>query len=66
MVQRRNCAGLALHSLSQFRVGGKMSRQNFHGYVTAEACVASEIDFSHAARAQRFLNFVWSEFGARG
>src|SRR5579862_3353662 len=43
-----------------------MSRKNFHCHVTAQACVPSQVNFSHAACAQRFLNFVWSEFCAGG
>ena len=66
MVQRRNRPRLALHALFQLRRRRKMRGENFDRDRAVEARVAGAIHFSHAARAEQRLNFVWTEFRARG
>ncbi len=58
MLKCGNGFGLALHALFQFRVGGKMGRQDLDGNGAIEAGVLGAIDFSHTARAQLRLNLV--------
>src|SRR5208282_3495449 len=66
MLERRNSFCFALHALSQFRVRGKMRRQNLDSNNSVEARVLGAVDFAHPARAQRRLNFIWTELRARG
>ena len=66
MLKRGNGFGLALHALFQFRVRGKMRRQNLDGDGAVEACVLGAIDFAHAASAERRKDFVRTELRARG
>ncbi len=66
MLERGNGFGLALHALPQFRIRGKMRRQNLDGNGAVEAGVLGTIDFSHAARAEGRLNLVRAEFRAGG
>ena len=64
VLKRGNGFGLALHALFQFRVGGKMRRQDLDGDGSVEAGVLGAIDFSHATRAKRGLNFIGTKFRA--
>ena len=66
MVQRRNGSSLAVKALPGFRILRKMRRKNLDGDGAVEASVERAIDLAHAARAQRRLNFVRTEFRARG
>ena len=66
MVQGRDRTRLPLQPLLQFRRRRKMGSQNLDGDLPVEASVPRPIDFAHAARAQCRLDFVGSEFGARG
>ena len=66
MVQRRDRPALALHSLLEFRRRRKVGSKNLHRHGAVEASVTSTINFSHAARAQRRLDFVGAELRARG
>ena len=43
-----------------------MSGQYLDGYCAIKASVAGAINLAHAARAQRRLDFIGSEFGASG
>jgi|HubBroStandDraft_5_1064220.scaffolds.fasta_scaffold41380_2 hypothetical protein len=58
MLKCGNGFSFALHALFQFRVGGKMRRQDLDGNGALEAGVLGAIDFSHTARAQLRLNLV--------
>ncbi len=66
MIQRRNRAGLALHALFQFGVGGKMIGENLDGDVASEAGVAGAVHLAHSTRTEGRLNFVGAELAARG
>src|SRR5580704_16329438 len=66
MVERRNRFCFALHALFQFWRRREMRGQNFDRDRAIEASVAGAINFSHAARTEKRLNFVWTEFCARG
>ena len=43
-----------------------MGRQNFDRDRAIEASVAGAINLSHASCTEKRLNFVWTEFCARG
>ena len=62
MIQRRNRARLAVESLSQLWVRGKMLRQDLDGHFAAQPRVAGAIHFAHTARSQRGHNLVRSKF----
>ena len=64
MIQRGNGPGLALHALFQFRRRRKMRGENFDRNGTIEARVEAAVNFSHAARAQRRLDFIRPKFRA--
>ena len=66
MVQRRNCPGFALHALFEFGRRGKMGSKNFDRYSSIEADIAGAVHLTHAAGAQRRLNFIRPEFCAGG
>ncbi len=66
MVQRGNGAGFALEALLGLEIGRKMRRKNLDGDSAFEARVAREVHFAHAASTQRGLNFIRTEFRARG
>ena len=65
MIQRRNRARLAVESLSQLRVGGKMLRQDLDGHVAAQPGIPGAIHLAHSARSQRGHNLVRSKFRSR-
>ena len=66
MIQRGNGAGFALETLLEFGIGGEMSGENLDGNGAIEARVFRAVDLAHAAGAERGLNFVGTEFCARG
>jgi hypothetical protein len=66
MVQRRNRAGLAIEALFSHAVFRQMRGKNFDGDDAVEPCIACTIHLTHPASAQRRLNFIRTEFRARG
>jgi len=60
MVQRRDGARLALKAI------GKLLCRELNRDVAIQTSVARFPHLSHAARAQRRLNFIWTELRARG
>ena len=66
MVQRRDGARLAIEALLGFRIFRQMAGQNFNRDNTVEARIFRAVHLSHAARAQRRLNFVRTKLRARG
>ena len=66
MIQCRNGLRFALEARFQVRIGRKMRGQNLDGYVASQPCVARPVHLSHAARAQRRLDLIRTEFRARG
>src|ERR1035441_7965828 len=66
MIQRRDRARFLLEAPQPVGITRKRLRQNFDGYLAVEARVAGTIHLSHAAGAQRRLNFIRPEFGTRG
>jgi hypothetical protein len=64
VLKRGNSFGFTLHALLQFRIRGKMRRQNFDGDGAVEASVLGTINLSHTARTEGRENFVRAEFGA--
>ena len=66
MVERGNRLGLALHTLLQFGGRGQMRSQDFDGYGTVETGVPGAVYLSHSPFTERRLNFVGTEFCARG
>jgi len=51
VLERGNGFGFALHALFQFRVGGKMRRQNLDRDRAVEAGILGTIHLSHASGA---------------
>ena len=66
MIQRANGPRLTLKALAQIRVGRQVRRQDFDCDGPIKPCVSGLIDFPHAARAERGLNFVRPESRACG
>jgi hypothetical protein len=66
VLERGNSFGLALHALLQFRVRGKMRRQNLDGNGAVEPGVLGPIHLTHATRAERRFDFVGAKSRARG
>ena len=66
MVAGRRWCGLRARSAAEFRVGGEMSGQNLDRDDAIEARVAGAIHLAHSAGTERGLNFVRTEFCARG
>jgi hypothetical protein len=64
MVQRRNRAGLAFEALPGIGTVRKMGGKNLYGYNAFQAGVARPIHLSHAAGAERRLDFIRTEPGA--
>ena len=58
MLKRGNGPRFALHALLQFRVRGKMRRQDLDGDGAVEAGVLGAIDLAHAASAKGRNNFI--------
>ena len=65
MTQRRNEPGFAVEALPELRFAGERGRQNLDGDDPIEARVTGAIDLAHAARADRGLDLVRSQTGAR-
>src|SRR5215470_1874646 len=65
MAQRRDGARFAIETLFGFGALREMLRQDFYRDEAIEPRVQRTIYFAHAARAQRRLDFVWSEFRPR-
>lgn len=63
MIQRSDCARFLLEAPRPVGIARKRLRQNFDGHRAVEARVAGTIHLSHAACAQRRLNFIRPEFG---
>src|SRR5579872_657210 len=66
MIQRGNGAGFALKTLLKLGSVGEVSGENLDGHEAIEARVFRAVDLSHAAGAQRRLNFIGTKPGARG
>src|ERR1700722_16592460 len=66
MVQRGDGAGFLLEAAEAVGVFRKSFREDFDGYVAAEAGVFCTEDFAHSASADWGDNFVGAEFSAAG
>ena len=66
MIDRLPVGVVEWKTLLGFGIGGEMFGKNLNSDIAAEASIAGAIDFSHAACANRRLNFVGTEFGAGG
>ena len=66
MIQRRNRLCFALHALFQFRRRRKMRKEDFNRDRAVQPGIRRPVYLTHTARAQRRLDFVRTEFGARG
>src|SRR5215470_17459085 len=66
MIQRRNCAGFALEALPGLGILREMRGENLDRNRAVQPRVARAIDLAHAACAQRRLDFIRPELGARG
>ena len=66
VVQRRNSPRFALEALLGLEIRRKMRRQDLDRDGAIQARVARTIHLTHAACAKRRLNFIGSEFRARG
>jgi hypothetical protein len=63
MIQRGNRSSLALEALCEFRLLGKMSRENFHRDAAVQTRISRSVDFTHPASTEWRLNFIRAEFG---
>jgi len=61
MVELRKCLCLATKSPEPLRVLGNLGGQHLEGYVAAEFRIGSAIYLTHAASAERRLDFICSE-----
>ena len=59
-------ASLLLEAAQAVGVGSKRRGKNFHRYRAVKTGILCAVNFSHAAGAQRSLNFVGTDFCARG
>src|SRR5262245_22722025 len=66
MVQRGECAGLALKASQAFGVMCERLRQDLDRDVAIKLRVARTINLTHAARADQGANFIGAESSARG
>ena len=53
VVQRRDGAGLALEALAELRIAGDVRREHFDRNRAVEPRIASFVDFTHPAAAER-------------
>src|SRR5438874_13640165 len=58
MIERCYGSGFLLEAVQPIAVARERFRKDFYRNLAAKASVARAIDFAHAARAQRRLNFV--------
>ena len=65
MVQRGDRLRLALEPLLQIGISGDMLGEHLDGNGAVQAGVGSFVDFTHPARAERGLDLVRAEGGAR-
>src|SRR5579864_1314527 len=66
MRQLRNSASLALETLPEFRILGKMFGKNLNGDVTVEPLIAGPVDLTHSPSTKRGKNLIRPKPGARG
>jgi len=66
MIERRDGASFAVEALFGFGALRKVVGQDFYGDGAIEASVEGAIDLAHTAGTERRLDFVRTEFGARG
>src|SRR5579872_3933938 len=66
MIEGRYCPSFPLETGLQFGAGREMRRKNLDCDRSLQTGVASAIDFTHPARAERGLNLIGPEIGARG
>ena len=64
MIERRDRAGLTVEALAELRVGGEVRGQDLDRDRAIESYVERFVDFAHAARTERGLDFVWAEADA--
>ena len=65
MVQRGNCARLALETSPRFGVAGDFTGEDFDGNCAVETSIPSFVDLAHAAGAERADHLIRTEPGAR-
>jgi len=66
MIQRREKLGLALEPRQALFVSGELLRKYFDGHVTAELRVASAVDLTHPALADRGPDLIRPEARSGG
>jgi len=66
MLERGNGFRFPLHALLQFRIRGKMRRQNLDGNRAVKTRIPGAVHLAHAASPERRLDLVGTEFRAGG
>ena len=66
VVERRHRPRLLLKAMQAVSFAGERCRKNFEGHIASQAGIRRAINFSHAACANQRLDFVRTEFSARG